>query len=363
MIQFDFGRLEQVELRTVWVSEDSDFATWLARGDSLALLGEAIDMDLELEDTEGWVAPYPRGVVCRSRGGGGYVVVENQLEHTDQSHLGQMLTYAAELKAVTMVWVAAEFTQEDRNTLDWLNEITNHNIRFFGLEVELWRIGESPLAPKFYLVSKPSGWEESSVTSVRSSPGAAPAPTQTPTPAPAPAPTPVPEADETSLEDQLQQVENELQLEYQLVENELQMEYWQALRKHLEDSGSFIRPGTPRSQNWMNFDVGHWRLRMTAFNNMREGGIGVQLVIREGDAEVSYNTLYQQRGEIGAEIGDALEWRELPEHKQGQVMLRRYNADPTNRSQWPEQHDWFREKLEAFDRAFRPRISTFGTAS
>ena len=39
MIQFDFGRLEQVELRTVWVSEDSDFATWLARGDSLALLG------------------------------------------------------------------------------------------------------------------------------------------------------------------------------------------------------------------------------------------------------------------------------------------------------------------------------------
>ena len=122
----------------------------------------------------------------------------------------------------------------------------------------------------------------------------------------------------------------------------------------------FIRPGTPRSQNWMNFDVGHWRLRMTAFNNMREGGIGVQLVIREGDAEVSYNTLYQQRGEIGAEIGDALEWRELPEHKQGQVMLRRYNADPTNRAQWPEQHAWFKEKLESFDRAFRPRITTFG---
>ncbi len=157
----------------------------------------------------------------------------------------------------------------------------------------------------------------------------------------------------------MQQVENELQLEYQLVENELQLEYWQALRKHLEGSGSFIRPGTPRSQNWMNFDVGHWRLRMTAFNNMRDGGIGVQLVIREGDAEVSYNTLYQQRGDIGAEIGDALEWRELPEHKQGQVMLRRYNADPTNRSQWPEQHEWFKDKLEAFDRAFRPRITTF----
>ncbi len=353
MIQFDFGRLEQVELRTVWVSEDSDFASWLTRGDSLALLGEAIGLDLELEDMEGWVSPYPRGVVCRTRDGGGYVVIQNQLEHTDQSHLGQLLTFAAELKAVTMVWVAAEFTQEDQNTLNWLNEISSDNIGFYGLEVELWRIGESPLAPKFHLVSKPS----------RSSGRSEPPNRSTVNSSPPPTPSPSPEPDESTLEDQLQQVENELQLEYQLVENELQMEYWQALRKHLEDSGSFIRPGTPRSQNWMNFDVGHWRLRMTAFNNMREGGIGVQLVIREGDAEVSYNTLYQQRGEIGAEIGDALEWRELPEHKQGQVMLRRYNADPTNRAQWSEHHAWFKEKLEAFDRAFRPRITTFGAGN
>ncbi|MDE0430105.1 MAG: DUF4268 domain-containing protein [Caldilineaceae bacterium] len=346
MIQFDFGRLEQVELRTVWVSEDSDFASWISRSDSLAMLGEALNLELELENMEGWVSPSPRGVVCRTRGAGGYVVIANQLEHTDQSHLGQLLTYAAELKAVTMVWVAAQFTQEDQNTLNWLNEVTGSSIQFFGLEVELWRIGDSPLAPKFNVVCKPSGWTEGTPAPNR-------AESSTPPPSPAP------EDDEATLEDQLQQVENELQLEYQLVENELQLEYWQALRKHLESSGSFIRPGTPRSQNWMNFDVGHWRLRMTAFNNMRDGGIGVQLVIREGDAEVSYNTLYQQRGEIGAEIGDALEWRELPEHKQGQVMLRRYNADPTNRAQWPEQHDWFKDKLESFDRAFRPRITTF----
>ncbi len=346
MIQFDFGRLEQVELRTVWVSEDSDFASWISRSDSLAMLGEALNLELELENMEGWVTPSPRGVVCRTRGAGGYVVIANQLEHTDQSHLGQLLTYAAELKAVTMVWVAAQFTQEDQNTLNWLNEVTGNSIQFFGLEVELWRIGDSPLAPKFNVVCKPSGWTEGS-------------PAQNRAEAATPPPPAAPEDDETTLEDQLQQVENELQLEYQLVENELQLEYWQALRKHLEGSGSFIRPGTPRSQNWMNFDVGHWRLRMTAFNNMRDGGIGVQLVIREGDAEVSYNTLYQQRGDIGAEIGDALEWRELPEHKQGQVMLRRYNADPTNRSQWPEQHEWFKDKLEAFDRAFRPRITTF----
>ncbi len=341
MIQFDFGRLEQVELRTVWVSEDNDFASWMARSESLAMLGEALNLELELENMDGWVTPYRGGVVCRERGNGSYVVIENQLEHTDQSHLGQLLAYAADLKAVTMVWVAAQFTQEDRNTLNWLNEITRDSINFFGLEVELWRIADSPLAPKFHLVSKPNGWRERAA------------------PEKDIASDTVAGATPEKMEDQLQLVENDLQKEYQLVENELQKEYWQSLRHYLESSGSFIRPGTPRSQNWMNFDVGHWRLRMTAFNNMREGGIGVQLIIREGDADVSYHTLYQQRGEIGSEIGDALEWRELPEHKQGQVMLRRYNADPTNRAQWAEQHTWFKEKLEAFDRAFRPRITTF----
>ena len=152
MIQFDFGRLEQVELRTVWVSEDSDFATWMARNESLVLLGEALNLDLERENMEGWAAPSARGVVCRTRGGGGYVVIENQLEHTDQSHLGQLLTFAAELKAVTMVWVAAQFTQEDRNTLNWLNEITGENIRFFGLEVGVMADrGFAPLLPGFTL--------------------------------------------------------------------------------------------------------------------------------------------------------------------------------------------------------------------
>ena len=357
MIQFDFSRLEQVELRTVWISEDSDFASWISRSESLAMLGEVLNLELELENMEGWVTPYRGGVVCRTRGSGGYVVIENQLEHTDQSHLGQLLTYAAELKAVTLVWVAAQFTQEDRNTLNWLNEITSKSVNFFGLEVELWRIADSPLAPRFHLVSKPSSWGDGESTQ---NPGiVSPFPSDSPTGPDIVVAGDAPASAERTLEVELQEVENELQLEYQLVENELQLEYWKALRQHLETNGSFIRPGTPRSQNWMNFDVGHWRLRMTAFNNMREGGIGVQLVIREGDAEVSYQTLYQQRGEIGTEIGDALEWRELPEHKQGQVMLRRYNADPTNRSQWSEQHGWFQEKLEAFDRAFRPRISTF----
>src|SRR5207245_1038569 len=35
------------------------------------------------------------------------------------------------------------------------------SFRFFGLEVELWRIGSSAPAPKFNIVSKPNDWSQS----------------------------------------------------------------------------------------------------------------------------------------------------------------------------------------------------------
>ena len=47
---------------------------------------------------------------------------------------------------MTIVWIAARFTEEHRSTLDWLNRITDNSFRFFGLELELWRIGDSPPA-------------------------------------------------------------------------------------------------------------------------------------------------------------------------------------------------------------------------
>jgi hypothetical protein len=63
------------------------------------------------------------------------VLIENQLERTDHGHLGQLLVYASGLKAVTIVWIASQFTDEHRATLDWLNAITDEEFQFFGLEI------------------------------------------------------------------------------------------------------------------------------------------------------------------------------------------------------------------------------------
>src|SRR5437867_10700355 len=156
----DLGRLQKVNLREAWTSESSDFTPWLAQEGNLQLLGETIGIELELASQEKDVGPFRADILCKDTATGNWVLIENQLERTDHTHLGQLLTYAAGLQAVTIVWVARSFTEEHRATLDWLNEITDDRFNFFALEIELWRIGDSPVAPKFNVVSKPNDWSK-----------------------------------------------------------------------------------------------------------------------------------------------------------------------------------------------------------
>ena len=155
------GRLTRVDLREIWETEAVDFTPWLAQEDNLVILGETLGISLELEAQEKDVGRFRADILCKNKSNGSWVLIENQLDRTDHSHLGQLLTYASGLEAVTIVWIAYPFTDEHRSTLDWLNKITDEKFRFFGLEVELWRIGDSPAAPKFNVVSKPNDWSRS----------------------------------------------------------------------------------------------------------------------------------------------------------------------------------------------------------
>ena len=58
MSQSDLGRLEQVELRSIWANEAGDFTPWLAQNDNLRLLGDTIGIELELEAQEKAVGPF-----------------------------------------------------------------------------------------------------------------------------------------------------------------------------------------------------------------------------------------------------------------------------------------------------------------
>ena len=128
MTKQPLGRLTRVDLRDIWTSEAIDFTPWLAQPENISILGDTLGIDLELEAQEKAVGPFRADILCKDIGTDSWVLVENQLERTDHTHLGQLLTYASGLQAVTIVWIAARFTEEHRATLDWLNKITDERV-------------------------------------------------------------------------------------------------------------------------------------------------------------------------------------------------------------------------------------------
>ncbi len=154
------AKIERVDLREAWPNEAQHFTPWLA--ENLSALGEALGMDLELQETEASVGGYSLDILATDLNGTRPVIIENQLEATNHTHLGQLLTYAAGYDANVIVWLTQEFRDEHRQALDWLNQRTGEDTQFFGVVVELWKIGNSLPAPHFKLVATPNVWGKSS---------------------------------------------------------------------------------------------------------------------------------------------------------------------------------------------------------
>lgn len=150
----ELGQLEEVPLREVFDDEPNDFTPWLA--DNLDLLGEILDLNLTLVEIEGEVGSLYVDIVADSEDG--LVVIENQLERTNHSHLGQLLSYGAGRGARFLVWVAPEFKEEHRAALDWLNEGMPEDTEFYAVEVRVVRVGDSLPAPEFRAVASPNSW-------------------------------------------------------------------------------------------------------------------------------------------------------------------------------------------------------------
>ena len=101
-------RLKKIDLRKAWKSEDQEFTPWLANEENLELLGDTIGIELELVAQEKDVGPFRADILCKNTENESYVLIENQIEKTDHKHLGQLLTYASGLEAVTIIWIASQ---------------------------------------------------------------------------------------------------------------------------------------------------------------------------------------------------------------------------------------------------------------
>jgi hypothetical protein len=308
------GRLEKIDLRDIWRTEDQDFTPWLARDENISLLADTLGLELEVEAQEKEVGPFRADILCKDIHNDSWVLIENQLARTDHRHLGQLITYAAGLKAVTIVWVAATFTEEHRAALDWLNAVTGDDFRFFGLEVELWRIGESPAAPKFNIVSKPNEWSKTVGAATR-----------------------------------------RIEAEALTDTKQLQLAFWEQLHAELQAHPG-IRTQKPRPQHWTNLPIGRSGARLGAILNSREEKIAVELYLGDENAMAYFRELEANQVAIEEELGYAVDWRALPDKRASRILLLREKCPLEDQSRWPEYRAWLTAKLEDFDRVFRPKV-------
>ena len=157
MTSSQIGTIAHVHrLREIWPTEGNDFTPWLY--DNLPLLGQAVGIDLEPVGKELLAVNFRLDILAKDAQTGAKVAIENQLEWSDNSHMGQVLTYAAHFDARTLIWVSPKFYDVHRAAIDWLNRWTGSEIRCFGVEVSVIRIGQGKPAVEFRPVAFPASW-------------------------------------------------------------------------------------------------------------------------------------------------------------------------------------------------------------
>ena len=313
------GKLERVDLRAVWSNETDDFTPWLAAQANLDDLGETLGMQLELQATEEPVGPYFADIVCQDLADDSYVVIENQLEVTNHDHLGKLLTYAAHFKASTVIWVAKTFTDQHRAAVDWLNDMATEGNRFFGLEVEVWRIGESAYAPKFNVVAKPNSWTKGGQKQVAT----------------------LSEA------------------------RQLQLDFWHGFHEYVAQNGLRVRLNSaPAARNWMaagRVERPGFLLSAIASTYSEYAGWGghelrAELLIRRGDLSTQYHQrLQSQKAVLEQDMESELKWSN-PQETTAFKIYSRKDVDLHDTEARSEQYAWLLEQLESFHRVFGSRI-------
>jgi hypothetical protein len=319
-----FGRLESVELRDAWASEATGFTPWLAEADNLALLAETLGLNLEVEAIERPVGPFRADILCRDLDTGSWVLIENQIERTDHTHLGQILTYAAGLSAAVIVWVSARFTAEHRAALDWLNTISQDEFAFFGVEVELWRIAASLPAPRFNIVSKPNAWSRAvAKTAQRAARGE-------------------PEGIDVN-----------------------RVAYWSAFAERLAEHDGPLKPRRePPRLGYYSFTIDAKKsCYLYAYRLVDKQRIGVYVAFYGPDSRRFFEQLSADREEIEQRIGDKPWWEEVQPDRKYYIGLLLDNADALDEADWPRQHDWLVSRLDRLYTTLAPRIAILTPAA
>ena len=305
------SNIESVSLREVWPNEGSDFTPWLAA--HITELGEALGIPLEMEETESPVGSRSLDILATDSSSGRSVIIENQLDYSDGDHLSRLLIYAAGKDADVVIWIAREFEEEHWLVLQWLNQRTDMQTKFFGVAVEVWRIEGSPPAPYFRVVAAPNDWRKRNVNNRRPV---------------------VPRGMRRKYRDFRIGVEERLRLESNLP----------------------FEPGSDHNHPWLAIGSAHGLRYSVDFRDRIY--FSCQMDTRSGRSlewcYSAFDRLARDKNAIESALGE-LEWTRQWQGKRGSQIASHYPEKFSDLSDsWAEVHSWVIERYRRFRTVFEP---------
>lgn len=301
----ELGILKTVTPRQKWSNEARDFTPWLAN--NIAELNKALGLELEVENTEVSVGPYSADILAKDTGTDNYVVIENQLEKTNHDHLGKAITYASVLDASMIIWIATDFTEEHKKSLDWLNDHTNDEISFYGVQLELWQIDESKAALRFNVISKPNQAVRQAARS---------------------------KANE-DLSDK----------------RKFQFDFWSKFKEKLAKTKKIPSLQTPRPQYWFDVTLGKSYIHISNTCNTDDNTVGVRIYIGNKIADTMLPFLESKKDEIESSIGQKLIWNPNPDNRD-KVIILQHTTDFEDEKKLDESLNWLVDYTIKFRETF-----------
>lgn len=307
MNEIKLGKLEKIkDLRSIWKNEEYDFTPWLAKEQNIELLSDELGIPIKVLKTEASVGKYSVDILAVNEDNNESIIIENQLEITNHDHLGKILVYGSGYDAKTIIWVVKDYNEEHKQAIEWLNEHSDENINLFLIKIELFKIGNSEIAPHFEIICQPNDWTKT----IRSN-------------------------------------HNSTELTgMKLVD----LNFWQGFSEYLSDNKTSFSIRKAQPQHWYSLAIGssECHIDLTVIKN---GEISCSLWI-ENNKEL-YNKFFSHKVEIEEELGYQVRWDYKEGNKASSIDIRSNFKLNLKSDDLSNGYEWLLTKAEDFKRVFK----------
>ncbi len=304
------GRLTEVDVRELWPHEQYDFSNWLAKEENIELLSETVGLTLAEVDKEVYVGAYRCDLVAKDETTGIKVIIENQLESSDNNHLGQIITYASGLDASVIIWIVKEAREEHKSAIEWLNNNTNKDLNFFLIELHAYKIGDSLAAPKFEIVEKPNDFIKNSKNNTGSG--------------------------------EMNKSQSE------------RLEFWNKFNDVIIERGKPFNVRKATTDHWYDVALGTSEAHISISLVNKESCITVEVYV--SDNKKIFDDLYAKKDNIEQELGLNLDWQRLDDKKASRIKYSIPGLNFDNHSNYAELMNTVIDKVVLFKKVFKKYI-------